>query len=138
MYGSSHKAIFLHPSFLMRCQLQISAAGQLTTVKKRPPGAPGNILLAAVYKSPGRARIDEDISELLSFTKKCIMAGDLNAKHRFWNSRFSNPSGERLLNMFDLDDFEISAPQCPTHYSPAGNGMYWILWSIGISDLQIT
>jgi hypothetical protein len=24
--------------------------------------------------------------------------------------------------LFDLDDFEISAPQCPTHYSPAGNG----------------
>jgi hypothetical protein len=23
---------------------------------------------------------------------------------------------------FDLDEFEISAPQCPTHYSPAGNG----------------
>jgi hypothetical protein len=24
--------------------------------------------------------------------------------------------------LFDLDDFEISAPQCPMHYSPAGNG----------------
>jgi hypothetical protein len=50
------------------------------------------------------------------------LAGDLNAKHPFWNSRVSNPSGEKLLNLFDLDDFEISAPQCPTHYSPAGNG----------------
>jgi hypothetical protein len=24
--------------------------------------------------------------------------------------------------MFDINEFEISAPQCPTHYSPAGNG----------------
>jgi hypothetical protein len=24
--------------------------------------------------------------------------------------------------LFDFREFEISAPQCPTHYSPAGNG----------------
>jgi hypothetical protein len=24
--------------------------------------------------------------------------------------------------MFDINKFEISAPQCPTQYSPAGNG----------------
>jgi hypothetical protein len=50
------------------------------------------------------------------------LAGDLNAKDQFWNSRVSNPSGEKLLELSDLEDFEISAPQCPTHYSPAGNG----------------
>jgi hypothetical protein len=80
------------------------------------------ILLAAVYRSPVHAWFDADITELLSFRKKCILAGDLNAKQPFWNSRLSNPSGEKLLKSFDLDDFEISAPQCPTHYSPAGNG----------------
>jgi hypothetical protein len=26
------------------------------------------------------------------------------------------------MALFDLNEFEISAPQCPTHYSPAGNG----------------
>jgi hypothetical protein len=52
------------------------------------------ILLAAVYRSPGSAWIDEDITELLSFRKKCILTGDLNAKHPFWNSRVSNSSGE--------------------------------------------
>jgi hypothetical protein len=50
------------------------------------------------------------------------LAGDLNAKHPFWNSRVSNPSGEKLLEVSDLDDFEISTAQCPTHYSKAGNG----------------
>jgi hypothetical protein len=39
----------------------------------------------------------------------------------FWNSRVSNPSGEKFLDLFDMNDFEISATQCPTHYSHAGN-----------------
>jgi hypothetical protein len=30
--------------------------------------------------------------------------------------------GEKLLQLFDSSVFEISAPQCPTHYSPRGNG----------------
>jgi hypothetical protein len=50
------------------------------------------------------------------------LAGDPNAKHPFWKSAVSNPSGEKLLHLFDASQFEISPPQCPTHYSPAGNG----------------
>jgi hypothetical protein len=80
------------------------------------------ILLVAVYKSTERTWNDADIAELLSLRQKRILAGDLNAKHPFWNSRVSNPSGEKLLYLFDASDFEISAPQCPTHYSPVGNG----------------
>jgi hypothetical protein len=80
------------------------------------------VLLAAVYKSPGRAWNDADITKLLSFRPKSILAGDLNAKNPFWNSAVSNPSGDKLLHVFDTNEFEISAPQCPTHYSPSGNG----------------
>jgi hypothetical protein len=79
-------------------------------------------MLAAVYKSPGRTWSDADIAELLSLRHKCISAGDLNAKHSTWNSAVSNPSDEKFLQFFDRNDFEISAPQCPTHYSPAANG----------------
>jgi hypothetical protein len=50
------------------------------------------------------------------------LAGDLNAKHPIWNSAVSNPSGEKLLQLFDINEIEIKAPQCSTHYSPAGNG----------------
>jgi hypothetical protein len=46
----------------------------------------------------------------------------LNAKYHFLNSVVSNPSGIKLLNLLHINKFEISAPQCPTHYSPAGNG----------------
>jgi hypothetical protein len=31
-------------------------------------------------------------------------------------------SGEKLLHLFDVNQIEISTPQCPTHYTPAGNG----------------
>jgi hypothetical protein len=57
----------------------------------------------------------------LSFRPKSILAGDLNSKNQFWNSAVSSPSGDKLLHLFDVSQFEISAPQCPTHYSPSGN-----------------
>jgi hypothetical protein len=34
----------------------------------------------------------------------------------------SNPSGAKLLNILQINEFEISASQYPTHYSPTGNG----------------
>jgi hypothetical protein len=80
------------------------------------------ILLASVYKTPDRAWCDTDITELSSFRHKSILAGDLNAKHPLWNSAVSNPSGEKLMAIFDLSEFEILAAQYPTHYSPARNG----------------
>jgi hypothetical protein len=67
-------------------------------------------LLAAVYKSPGCIRSDADITELLSFRNTCILAGDLNAIHPFWNNAVSNPSGEKLLQMLDITELEITAP----------------------------
>jgi endonuclease/exonuclease/phosphatase (EEP) superfamily protein YafD len=39
-----------------------------------------------------------------------------------WNSQISNRSGTRLLNLQDNSDFQISAPQYPTHYTPSGSG----------------
>jgi hypothetical protein len=66
--------------------------------------------------------MDAEIVELLSFRRKSILADDLNAKHPFWSSAVSNPSGEKLSKLFDVNEFEISTPQCPTHYSPAGKG----------------
>jgi hypothetical protein len=77
-----------------------------------------------VYKSLGRTWSDADIAEILNLRHKCILAGELNAKHLSWNSIVSNTSGEKLLKFFDRNDFEISAPQCQTHYSPGGSGKY--------------
>jgi hypothetical protein len=80
------------------------------------------ILLADVYKSPGRTWSDADIAELLNLRHKCILVGDLNAKHPSWNSSVTIPSGEKILQFFDRNYSKISAPQCPTHYYPGRSG----------------
>jgi hypothetical protein len=80
------------------------------------------VLLAAIYKPPGNAWNDADITELLSVRHTSLLAGDMNAKHPFWNGSVSNLSGPKLLNLLHIIEFEISAPQCPTHYCPVGNG----------------
>jgi hypothetical protein len=80
------------------------------------------MLIATLYKSPGHAWIDADVIELLSFRHRSILVGDLNVKHPFFNNAISTLLGVKLLDLFDVNSFEISAPQCPTHYSPAGNG----------------
>jgi hypothetical protein len=79
------------------------------------------VLLPTIYKSPGHAWNDAVIIELLSFKHKSLLAEDLNVKHLFRNSEISNTSGSKLLNLLHIKEFEISTPQCPTHYSPAGN-----------------
>jgi hypothetical protein len=75
------------------------------------------MLLAALCKSPGHAWNDADITELLNCRHKSLLGGDLNAKHTFWN-----PSGLILLNLLHINEFKISAPQCPPYNSPEGNG----------------
>jgi hypothetical protein len=73
------------------------------------------VLLASAYNSPGHAWNDIDITELLSFRHKSLLAGGLNAKHPFWNSVVSTPSGAKLLNLLHINELEISESQCPTH-----------------------
>jgi hypothetical protein len=64
-------------------------------------------LLAAVYKSLGRVWSDADFTELLSFRRMSILAGDLNAKYLFWNTAVSNFSGDEFIHLFNTSQFEI-------------------------------
>jgi hypothetical protein len=80
------------------------------------------MFLAAVYKYPQRLWRNTDITELLGFRYKSILACDLNAKHPVWNSKVSTPSRFKLLKLFVITDFEILAPQGPTHCTPDGRG----------------
>jgi hypothetical protein len=96
------------------------------------------VLLAAVYKSPGRLWNNTEILKLLGFKRKTILVGYLNAKHTFWNSSVSNPSGVELLGLFHKIEFEISALQCPTHYSHAGNGDVVIHQNIRLSSVIVS
>jgi hypothetical protein len=68
------------------------------------------------------------------------LAGDLNAKHPFWNTAVSNSSGEKLLHFYDVNQIEISAPQRATHYSLAGNGdmLFIVHQNIRMSHVIVT
>jgi hypothetical protein len=62
------------------------------------------------------------IPALGTIRNQTVLAVDLNAKHPVRNSHVSNKSGMRLLNLQDNSDFQISAPRCPTRYTPSDNG----------------
>jgi hypothetical protein len=73
------------------------------------------VLLAAVRRSPCHTWNDAEIIDLLSFRNKSQRAGDLSAKHPFWNSIFSNHSGAKLPNLLHINEFEILGSRCRTH-----------------------
>jgi hypothetical protein len=69
------------------------------------------------------------------------LAGDPNTKQSFWNSGVSNPSGGNLAALFDSKEFEVSATQCPNHYSPVGNGDVLdivVYQNIRVSDVTVS
>jgi hypothetical protein len=67
------------------------------------------------------------------------LAGDLNSKHLVWNSKVSNPSGLKLLDLFVNCNFEISAPQYPTHFVTNGSGVLDIVVhkDIRLSEVRV-
>jgi hypothetical protein len=75
------------------------------------------VLLSAVYKSPGHACNDADINELLCFR---------HTVSRYWHeiwmlnthfgiTQFPTLRGAKPLNLLDINEFQISAPQYLTH-----------------------
>jgi hypothetical protein len=58
-----------------------------------------------------------DITELLGFRNKSIMAGDT-----VQNIKVPNPSRLKLLALFVCCNFEISGAQLHMHYSSDGRG----------------
>jgi hypothetical protein len=66
------------------------------------------VIFGAVYKSPDHASSDADIIELLSLRIKSLLAKDLNAK--YFGIAVSKLSGEKILELLDINEFKDSAP----------------------------
>jgi hypothetical protein len=113
----------LRETFLHTCADLPPLLSVETTGVCIPTGNTG-MFLAAVYTSPQRQWSDTNITELPCFGSKFILATDLIAKHPVWDSEVSNPSRLKLLvvHVFISYNFEISTPQCCTHYTPDGRG----------------
>jgi hypothetical protein len=60
--------------------------------------------------------------ELLSLWSKSLLIGDPKSKNPALNSQVSNPSGEKLFELFNNNDFHISVPQHSPHYTSQGTG----------------
>lgn len=81
----------------------------------------GVLKLYAVYCSPNRALLANELEELLDEDGPIIIAGDLNAKHPAWNSRVANGRGRTLLDFAQQrNDLAVVGPETPTHYGPVG------------------
>jgi protein associated with RNAse G/E len=66
------------------------------------------------------------------------LAGDLHAKHPFRKSAVSTPSEKKLLELLDVNEFEISAPQYGYVLDIVVHNIKLLLVTILISWTQIT
>jgi hypothetical protein len=82
-------------------------------------GRPVKIL--AVYISPSRPLIGEDLTACFGGGLPVLMAGDLNAKHVEWNSRMTTRRGKHLRDYADGNSCLIFGPDTPTTnpYNPS-------------------
>jgi Exonuclease III len=66
---------------------QMEATAIYVNIDGRP------VKLVAVHLSPQRLLLDADLSECTSTEKPVLLAGDLKAKHKDWNSKRNSPRG---------------------------------------------
>lgn len=76
---------------------------EVTEAKLETPDSP--IIFISAYKKPNTSIQTVDIRKLSRLGTRIIIAGDLNCKHPFWNSRASNQSGKILFNLKSLDAY---------------------------------
>lgn len=124
-HGIPHKRIHLPPL------LSLEATGVIVPINNV------ETLLGAVYKPPDRLLAVHDITELSTLTDKCILAGDLNAKHTAWHSRLINRAGAELYRYHLNNDININAPTAPTRYH-WGRGMGDVLDIVIYKNINIS
>ena len=79
------------------------------------------IALFSCYKSPPVTLLKADLELLKRNHKRIVLAGDLNAKNKLWNSRVFNRSGRRLEAFADELNLHVIAPTTPTFYPYNGS-----------------
>lgn len=88
----------------------------LEAVQVQVQSALGPLNIVSAYGRPNQKLHTEDISALLQQTTPTIIAGDLNAKHRSWNSRTNNNRGMSLYKHSQQFNYVVAGPIDPTHH----------------------
>jgi len=101
------------------------------------PTGNSQMLLAAVYRPPGRAWIDPNVTDLLSFRTKSLLVGDLNAKNPIWNSQVSNLQARNSWTYLIIITFKFQCLILPSTIRHKDMAVYLILWSFKMSIYQM-
>jgi hypothetical protein len=72
------------------------------------------VKLVSAYLAPTRPMIESDLTECLTGGIPVLMAGDLKAKHKDWNSRLTTARGSLLRNYTDRNSCLIYGPDTPS------------------------
>jgi Reverse transcriptase (RNA-dependent DNA polymerase)/Endonuclease-reverse transcriptase len=74
------------------------------------------LTIISAYKKPDNIIHISDLNALMMTNMPTIMAGDLNAKHRDWNSHTENSRGNKLRKHSDKNGYIVIGPPNPTHF----------------------
>lgn len=75
-----------------------------------------NLVIGALYHSPSHPILNVDLDTLINISKNFIFAGDMNSKHKDWNSRITNTRGRQLAKHAETNDYEVFGPMEHTYF----------------------
>nr|CAD7401791.1 unnamed protein product [Timema poppensis] len=75
----------------------------------------GHINFVAAYNPPSKILLKQDLDNITT-SENYFIGGDLNSKNTLWNSRITNRNGRILEDHSNEAEYNIIAPDTPTHY----------------------
>lgn len=83
--------------------------------------ANAKIQITSLYRPPHKPLTTQDLDAIFNTNLPHIAAGDLNSKHRNWNSTYSDENGKKLLQYTINKQINIHGPTEHTHYATNGS-----------------
>ena len=99
-----------HCQFKLPETKMIEAVAIMINVDAKP------LLLVSAYCPKQGGEFKSDLDKLIAAASAVIVAGDLNAKHSFWNCKKSNKNGRTLLDLMSIREFNVEFPDKHTYY----------------------
>ena len=92
-----------------------------TTIEAAAVDLPrNNITIVGAYNRPKNYYKGRDLTRVLNISKRVVLAGDLNSKHKDWGNPNANTNGQTLKKTLEDAELLINFPDEPTHYPTNG------------------
>ncbi|GJQ69117.1 hypothetical protein Trydic_g18452 [Trypoxylus dichotomus] len=90
--------------------------------KQQPFRARGVVEIHSCYGPPGSVLSEADFRAVFGAGHSTILAGDLNSKHKSWNSKTTNTRGRQLAKIAIKYGLTVEGPEDETHiHIPTGS-----------------